>query len=206
MSNQIDLLQSLDLEKIRASSRKAAWGSLVGGVIVVSAIVFSVIRIGMLDREVATRTEQITDLQEQIEPLKSTQKELETQVSKKKTELDRLQAQLTTAKSDLETAEEKKRIALDKEKEALAKEQDALARKNDSVKQLDVARANKSAFEELVSANFSRLNDMGAMKDPVELLRVGVVPRASAEPLLEDSGDASPNIAIQSEGAGRAGA
>lgn len=162
MNEPIDLLQSLDVGKIQAASRNAAWGTLLGGLIVITAIIFSVFRIRTLDREMDVRVTQIQELEKTIEPLNRRWSELKDQVREKEEELKALESKLKIAREQ---------------------EQVAIAKKGASDRQLDVARASKAAFEELVSANFAQFKDVDLTKDPVELLRVGVVPRATAEPL-----------------------
>jgi len=169
-----DLLQSLDLDKIRAASQQAAWGSLLGGLIIVIAIAFSVIRIRQLDRDVAVKSKTVKELEDAIEPLEAQKIELEGQLSAGKTRLAGLQDQLATAESDLEKAKEQEQLAL--------------AKKAAIDRQLSVARDSKDAFEQLVSANFSTLQDMDPAKSPAELLRVGVVPKVSADPVKTDGG------------------
>ena len=169
-----DLLQSLDLDKIRAASQQAAWGSLLGGLIVVIAIGFSVVRIRKLDNDIAAKTQTVQELEDATKPLKAEKDDLEKRLTAEKVELAAIQDKLAAAKSDLEKATEQEQLAL--------------AKKAAITQQLSVARGSKDAFEQLVNANFSKLQDIDPTRDPAELLRVGVVPNASAEP-LETAGD-----------------
>lgn len=165
-----DLLESLDLNKIQAASRQAAWGSLAGGLIVLIAIGFSVMQIRQLDRDVAIRSQLIQNLERDIKPLREQRDELDNQLKAGVLKLEEIRNQLAAAESNLAEAREQERLAL--------------AKKDAIDQQLVVARESKSAYEQLVSANFVSLQDMDPAKNPADLLRIGIAPNASARPVV----------------------
>lgn len=149
----------IDFEKVRRASRAAGWGTLVGAVLVIGSLLYSGYQLG-------TTADKLT---------------------KAKAELAQVETDLATSKDNLEATKKDLANEAARLKKVRQDHAHALAKFEATTDQLNVARNDRAVLNEVLHRAVSTEELVRMSMQPAELIRVGIVPQATAEE-IESSG------------------
>jgi hypothetical protein len=180
--NKVTLIeQSIDFDRVARASKASAWGMLIGGLLVAGSLVYGMVTIARVNSELDEKVRRMALVDKDLAETQLSLRQAQTQLGLAREQLASTAKEHTASAEKLEATKAELKQIEAKLVEAREKLELETAKFAATQTQLNQARDDNKALGRILTQAIPADELMSRAMEAEELVRLGVVPRASAE-------------------------